>query len=88
MLTLHCFERQCEIVNNLKGTVNIKSSDSPVIERHVRFTTVPLFPQEWIRYPSFYLLTCIIFNGGFSIKWPADFCIRKQWCKLLELYTF
>ena len=41
----------------LKGTVSVISSDLPVLEWHVQFTTItlkPLFDQEFHRYSYLY----------------------------------
>ena len=45
------------------------------------FTTIPLksFSDKWMSDQFFYFCNLIALNVCFSIKWLADFCLKKQW---------
>ena len=66
--------------SSFKWTVNIIASHLPLIELHVRLTTVPfkaLFDRKWKSNPCFSFWNLIYFNCFFN-TWLAHFCLQKQ----------
>jgi len=61
--------------------LNQRLKESPIIERHVPFTSLPLKAlshQEKLEINYFFLKSWFVSNVGSIRKWLADFLLQKQ----------